>query len=70
MYLDGYIDKRFPEMKNYHYKTDTRLRRMTKRMHDKLHIVNKKPMLFGLSCFMTWSAIPDLFVIRCVRKRL
>ena len=69
-YLDVRLNKRFPNIQTYTCDMNSRLGRMTAWIHDKLHVVEQKPLLFILSCCMTWSAIPDLVVIRCVRKKL
>lgn len=47
-----------------------RLGRKIVRIHNKLHIVNKKRILMFLVACTTRSAIPDILIIRTVRHKL
>lgn len=69
--LDGYIaawlSKRFSWFKHKH---NTMIWRVIAKLHNKMQTTSRPLLLAALVACTTWSAIPDILIIRSVRNKL
>lgn len=70
-FANTYIDKKLQHLyPKFSYDESHRLGKKIIRIHKQLHIYTKKRILFFLVACTTWSAIPDILIIRTVRHKL